>query len=92
VALDLKFLSEGAAKNGRNFKSATPDARNDIDATNPARPFLLCDLVGRRSGSGRQGNPCVAEWCLNEPLAADPEATLISGSAVSVRLRHLFFD
>jgi hypothetical protein len=25
VALDLKFLSEGAAKNGRNFKSATLD-------------------------------------------------------------------
>ena len=23
MALDLKFLSEGAAKNGRNFKSAT---------------------------------------------------------------------
>jgi hypothetical protein len=27
VALDLKFLSEGAAKNGRNFKSATLQVR-----------------------------------------------------------------
>jgi hypothetical protein len=30
VALDLKFLSEGAAKNGKNFKSATLDG--DLDS------------------------------------------------------------
>jgi hypothetical protein len=44
VALDLKFVSEGAAKNGRNFKSATPE-QDDLSLNHHLAPTSCSSMI-----------------------------------------------